>query len=376
MDIAMLGSRGVPASYSGVETCVEELGRRLVERGHRVTVYCRSHHITYPHATYRGMTLVKLPTIANKYLDTIVHTTLSALHLSARHADVALFFIAGNSPVCWLPRLTGKRVAINVDGLDWRREKWPPLAKRYIQLAERLAPVAANVVITDALEVQRYYRQAYGVDTVYIPYGADAPLQPPGETLRRYGLTPRGYLLFVGRLVPENCVHHLIDAVAALPTDLKCVIVGDSVYAKDYKAELRRRAGPNVVFTGYLFGDGYRELASNAYAVVATHSAGGTHPAILEAMAFGNCVVVNDTPENLETVGPGGLSYPGAGGGAALRARLAELLADPGRVEADRARARRWVEQTYSWDRVTDAYEALFRTLVAGEPVVALGGER
>ena len=366
MRIAMLGTRGVPASYSGFETCVEELGSRLVARGHEVIVYCRSHHITYDQPTYKGMRLVKLPTIANKYLDTIVHSLLSTLDLTARRADIALYFIAGNSPVTWIPRVTGMKSILNVDGLDWKRDKWPPLAKRYIQAAEYLATILPNAVVTDSRVVQDYYRRRYGAETTYIAYGSDVEPLPPGGALARFGLTPRRYILFVGRLVPENGAHHLVEAFNGLRTDFKCVIVGDAPYAEAYKARLRALAGPNVVFTGYLFGEGYRELSSHAYAFVETSGVGGTHPALLEAMALGNCVVANNTAENLETMGPAGLAYEGRLGGDALRLRLAELLARPALVEDYRQRARAWVQAHYSWERVTDEYEALFQRLLRG----------
>jgi hypothetical protein len=139
MKIALLGTRGVPASYSGFETCVEQLGQRLVQRGHEVTVYCRSHHITYDGHRYKGMRLVMLPTIANKFLDTIIHSFISSIHALPERYDIALYFIAGNSPVTWIPRLVGTKSILNVDGLDWKREKWPTLAKKYIQFAEYLA---------------------------------------------------------------------------------------------------------------------------------------------------------------------------------------------------------------------------------------------
>jgi len=364
MHIAMLGTRGIPASYSGFETCVEELGARLVARGHEVTVYCRSHHIQYTQPTYRGMRLVRLPTIPHKYLDTIVHTFLSTLHLSMRSYDVALYFIVGNSPVTWIPRLSGQKSILNVDGLDWKREKWPPLAKRYIQLAERLATILPNAIVTDSRAVQQYYREKYNAISTYIAYGSEVSPLPPGPVLDRLGLEPRHYVLFVGRLVPENHPDHLVDAFAALQTDFKCVIVGDAPYAGEYKRSLHAAAGSNVVFTGYLFGEGYRELASNAYVFVETSGVGGTHPALLEAMALGNCVVVNNTPENMETIGPAGLGYDGQRGGDALRVRLAELIAHPEAVEDYRRHAIEWVRQNYRWDRVTDDYEALFNSVL------------
>jgi glycosyltransferase involved in cell wall biosynthesis len=376
MKIAMLGTRGVPASYSGFETCVEELGSRLAQRGHQVTVYCRSHHITYDQPVYKGMRLVKLPTIANKYLDTIVHSFLSSLHALAQGYDVALYFIAGNSLVTWIPRLAGQRSLLNVDGLDWKRAKWPPLAKRYIQFAERMSTVLPNAIITDSRVVQRYYQDVYGAESTYIAYGSDLPRRPPGPTLARFGLAPQGYVLFVGRLVPENCAHHLVEAWRRLDTDMQCVIVGDAPYAEEYKAELRRLAGgdPRIVFTGYVFGEGYWELSSNAYAFVETSGVGGTHPALVEAMHFGNCVVVHNTPENLETIDAAGLWYDGQAGAASLARVLRTLLDVPLLVSLYRQAAAERAATVYSWEAVTDAYEALFNRVARDRKTQSHGG--
>jgi len=168
----------------------------------------------------------------------------------------------------------------------------------------------------------------------------------------------------VGRLVPENCAHHLVTAFAQLDTDMRCVIVGDAPYADDYIRSLKAAAGANVIFTGYLFGEGYHELSSHAYAFIETSEVGGTHPALVEAMAFGNVVIVNDTRENLETIGEAGLSYSGAEGAKALAPILHELIRNPARAEEYRCRAKERVQQYFTWDAVTDAYEKLFRQML------------
>ena len=371
LKIALMGTRGVPASYSGFETCAEQLGSRLAARGHEVTVYARKHHITYDEPTYRGMRLVKLPTIPNKYLDTIVHTFLSSVHGLFQGYDIVLYFIAGNSPVVWIPRLAGQKSIINVDGLDWKREKWPALAKRYIRFAERLSGVTANAVVTDSRVVQQYYLDVYGIPTTYIAYGAELPKRPPGPTLARLGLKPREYVLYVGRLVPENCAHHLVEAWQGLDTDMKCVIVGDAPYVDAYKARLRAVKDDRIIMPGYVFGEGYWELSSNAYAFVLTSGVGGTHPALVESMAFGNCVVVHNTPENLETIGDAGLAYDGKLGGEGLRPVLQRLLDDPDLVETYRKKAAARAAQKFSWEAVTDAYESLFYDVLAGRRVAA-----
>jgi glycosyltransferase involved in cell wall biosynthesis len=366
MKIAFLGTRGIPASYSGFETCVEQLGQRLVQRGHSVTVYCRSHHITYEGTHYKRMRLVKLPTVANKYLDTIVHSLISSLHALTQGYDIALYFIAGNSPITWIPRLVGTKTILNVDGLDWKREKWPVFAKKYIKFAECLATKLPNAYVTDSRVIQAYYRNRFGSEPPYIPYGSEVEILPPGETLSRFGLEPHRYILFVGRLVPENCAHHLTEAFRSLNTDLKCVIVGDAPYAERYISSLKERASsdPRIVFTGYVFGKGYYELGSNAYIFVETSGVGGTHPALIEAMAFGNCVVVHNTPENLETIVDAGFAYDGTIGAESLYTMLQHLLDNPALVEKYRHLAQ-WHAQThYSWEAVTDAYERLFYQLL------------
>jgi glycosyltransferase involved in cell wall biosynthesis len=372
MRIALAGTRGVPAAYSGFETAVEQIGSRLAGRGHDVTVYCRPHMVGRQAGdSYRGMHLVYLPTVAGKHLDTPVHTLLSTLHLACvERPDVAFYFIAGNSPFAGLGRALGVPTAINVDGLDSQRAKWGPWARRYLRLTERAAPSLACVAITDSRAVQDLYR-SWGHETVFIPYGSE--LDPddesgsgaggPVEAPARLGLAPRGYILFVGRLVPENNAHVLVEAFRELQTDLKLVIVGDAPYADDYQARLRQAGDERVVFAGYQFGAAYRSLLRNAALVAVPTEVGGTHPVILEAMAAGACLVVNDHAPNLETVGGAGVSYRGADGADGLRRALEGLLADPAAMERYRAAAAARA-RLYSWDAVTDAYERLAEELV------------
>lgn len=364
--IAMMGSRGIPASYSGFETCVEQLSVRLVERGHQVTVYCRSHHVKWRGKTYKGVRLVKLPTIASKHFDTIVHTFLSMLHGQFRRYDVVYICGVGNGPLAIIPRLSGKPTAINVDGADWERDKWGGFAKRYLQFAERTATKLATCIVSDSHVVERYYQNKFRTPSVYVPYGSDVPHLQPGETLQRLGLQPDRYILWVGRLVPENNAHDVIEAYQRLggpATGLQLCLVGDAPYSSAYKEELKQKAGPGVVFAGYVFGDGYHELGSNARIYAFASGVGGTHPALLEAMAFGNCVVVNAMAANMETVGDAALPYAGANGADDLARVMAEAIANPALVEEYRRRAARRAATVYSWDVVTDQYEDLFSQL-------------
>ena len=364
MNVAILGTRGIPASYSGFETAVEQITSRLTARGHRGTVYCRPHVVDPGIRTWKGAQLVHLPTVRNKYLDTFVHTLLSAAHAARREPrpDVALFFIAGNSPLCLITRTAGIPTVINVDGLDSDRRKWNRFAKSYLRSAERLAPRLATRAITDSHAVAQIYERRYGRAIGVVPYGAEVPADVRSDVLERLGLEPRRYVLFVGRLEPENNPHLLVEAWARIPSTvtkgMKLVVVGGAPYASEYINRVRRAADPRVIFPGYVFGPGYWELQRGAYLFCAPTEVGGTHPVILEALAAGNCVLVNDYRPNAETVGDAGVYFSGAEGVPDLARQLERLLKEPDKVEDYRRRALERAK-LYSWDAVTSAYEQL-----------------
>ena len=365
-----MGIRGVPASYGGFETFAEELGGRLVARGHEVTVYGRANAIPRGLREHRGMRLRVLPTVSHKYLDTVVHTGLSVTDGLFRRYDIVLICNNANAPFALVPRLGGARVALNVDGLEWQRDKWSATGKAYYRFCAWLAPRLPIVLVSDARVIAQWYRERFGKATTYIPYGSDPTLAPPGETLARFSLTADRYLLYVSRLEPENHAITVIEGYRMAggldALGLPLVIVGDAPYATAYKADLTALADrtPGVLLTGFVFGAGYAELQSNARLYIQATEVGGTHPALVEAMGRGVPIVANDVPEHREVLGDAGLYYDrndpaslsemllGLSGSAEERARLGE---------AARARA----AASYSWESVTDRYEALFQRMLA-----------
>ena len=363
MRIAILGTRGVPAAYSGFETLAEELGARLVARGHEVTVYTRTHYAQPGVRSYRGIRLVVLPTIRHKYLDTVVHTAVSTVHALFGRYDAILVCNAANAVfTCW-PRLVRTRVALNVDGHDRQRRKWNALGRLWYAVSERAALRFPNAIVTDADVIERYYRTTYGVATDCIPYGAEATRVDSRDTLDRFGLLPRRYILYVSRLEPENNAHVVISAFERTPTDFKLAIVGDAPYAADYIARLKQTRDPRVVFLGGVYGAGYRELQTHAYLYVQATEVGGTHPALVEAMAYGHCIVANDVAEHREVLADAGV-YFRADAPETLTDALTRLLQSPAMVEQLGQQARARVRERYSWEEVTDAYERLFERLV------------
>lgn len=376
MRIAILGTRGIPASYGGFETFAEHLSTRLVARGHEVTVYCRSHYISPRQLEYHGVRLKVLPTVRHKYFDTVIHTFLSALHSLSKRYDAALICNAANAPFCPILRVAGTPVAINVDGLEHKRKKWGWLGRKYYRLTERLSTFLPNEMVTDAQVIKDYYLTRHAAKSTMIAYGSEVERRPDRETVRRWRVEPNRYVLYVSRLEPENNAHLVIEAFKKVRTAYRLLIVGDAPYAEQYITDLKARAkgDKRIVFTGFVFGQDYRALQQNAYCYVHATEVGGTHPALLEAMGYGNCVLTLASPENIEAVGEAGIPYIDE---FDLAEKLRRVLRDGSLVHAYRHRAQQRVQRHYDWERVVDQYEALFRRMTGrAEPEVTSAAQQ
>ncbi len=358
-----MGTRGIPARYGGFETFAEELGWRLADRGHDVTVYGRSAWVPRGTTRYRGMAIVRLPAPRSKYLETVVHTLFSAFHGLLRRYDLVYVCNSANVPAVALLRLGGRRVVLNVDGLEWKRAKWNWLGSAYYRACARTAALMPVRLVTDARVIQRYYAQTYGRSTEYFPYGTDVDPVPDNGLLAELGLEPGRYVLYVSRLEPENNAHVVVEAYRSVRTELPLAVLGDAPYASDYIRALKATTDPRVRFLGAIYGEGYRILRSHAAAYVQATEVGGTHPALVEAMGYGNAIVANDVPEHREVLGNAGLYYAGA---SELAGQLQLVLDDGARNAELRSLARARAMAMFSWDAVTDAYERWFASLLAG----------
>ncbi len=221
------------------------------------------------------------------------------------------------------------------------------------------------MTLSDALVIRDYYRETYGKETVFIPYGATVEKAASIEALEMLGIEPGRYILYVSRLEPENNAHLVIKAFEKVATDMKLVIVGDAPYAREYIETLKSTSDPRIVFAGYVFGKGYRELQSHAYCYVHATSVGGTHPALIEAMGFGNCVIVNGTPENIEVAGDAAVVFEKESEDD-LREKMEMVVRGDIPVEDYRKRAVQTVLERFTWEKVTDDYERLFRECLGG----------
>jgi len=356
MRIAMVGTRGVPARYGGFETAVEEVGRRLADRGHRVVVYCR----TVPGEDARpdrhlGMELVHLPAARRRSLETLSHSALSVAHLLAHRTDAAFVFNSANSPL--LPALRAFRipVATHVDGLEWKRAKWGATGQRYYRMAESLAVRWSDALIADAQGIADYYQAEFGAPTTLLTYGA--PLIHPGaDRLGELGLEPGGYHLLVARFEPENHVDVIVDGYRRSSARKPLVVVGSAPYSDEYTARVHSLADERVRFLGGVWDqDQLDQLYANSYTYLHGHSVGGTNPSLLRAIGAGTAVLAYDVDFNREVVLDSGRFFVSPADVAAL-VDAAESDADGVRAAGRRARE---LATRYDWDQVAAGYEEL-----------------
>src|SRR5215211_1900765 len=372
--IAMIGARGVPATFGGIERHFEELGARLVARGHEVTVFCRSNYSPADLGHHRGMRLASLPTVGTKHLDAIVHSGVSTLGAMATAYDIFHYHAIGPGMLAVLPRyLSRAKVVLTVHGRDDERAKWGRGAKAVLGTAGWLSARVPDATIVVGRHLERYYHEAHGRRTVYVPNGVQAAMpRPANGALARLGLTPGRYLLFVGRLVPEKAPDLLLRTFRRLPGDHRLVLAGDTSFTDRFTGDLRRLAAadPRVVLPGYVYGAELQELYSNAAAFVLPSLLEGLPLTLLEAVSYGLPVVASSIPPHLEVLGEAGpghrLHRPGDGD--QLLDALGQVLADPGVERAGAAQLRDQVLRSYCWDDAAERTEAVYRAVLQRRP--------
>lgn len=371
MKIAMFGHKYIPSRAGGVEVVVRELSTRMAALGHDVVCYNRkSHHVssaefnTRKDTIFEGVRLKTVPTLNKKGWAAVSSSFFAALYASFSDAGTVHIHAEGPAFLCWLPRLFGKHVVVTIHGLDWQREKWKnSLAVWYIRMGEKMAVRWAHEIIVLSKSAQDYFLSAYGRRTVRIPNGAARPLYRAPDLIRKeYGLEAEGYILFVGRLVPEKGIHYLIDAFRQLDIPKKLVIAGASSDTDDYCEKLRVMAAGDdrILFTGFVQDQMLQELYSNAWVYVLPSDVEGMPMSLLEAMSYGNCCVVSDIPECTQVAEGRLLAFP-KGDAEALGRTLLALYRDQQKVTDMRAQAADSVCKAYSWDRIVQQTLELYR---------------
>lgn len=360
MKIAMIGQKGIPATYGGIERHVEEIATRLVQRGHQVNVFSRIYY-TKRRGSYRGVGNKRLISLKTKHFDAISHCAFATLYSLLNKHDIVHFHALGPSLFSGIPRLVGSRTVVTVHGLDWQRGKWGNFATKFLQFCERPAVKFPDETIVVSRTLGEYFRDRYGEETNVIPNGTNPGTMRPPNRIKRWGLDKQRYVLWVGRLVPEKGCHYLIEAFRNIDTDAQLVMAGGSSFSDSYVQSLERlRDGDErIKMIGYVYGEVLEELWSNAYLVVQPSILEGLSIALIEALSYGRCVLASDIPENLEVVEDSAVTFRSRDV-QDLRSKLQLCLDHPEMVEATASRCRTLAEEKYSWPKLVEATEAVY----------------
>lgn len=358
----MIGQKGLPATFGGIERHVEELGSRLAGLGHEITVFTRPQYSAPGSSPYKGMTLRSMPTLRTKHLDAIVHSVLCSFACWTGGYDVVHYHAIGPGLASPIARVRGRVVVATVHGQDWRRGKWGRAASAVLRLGEWMTLRVPHATISVSESLARHYHEQSGAKVTYIPNGISIDPGDDTRVLEEFGLGDGGFLLFAGRLVPEKGAHHLIEAYASSGLSLPLVIAGDTSHSDEYVARLKAMACDGVVFTGYQYGERLASLFRHAALFVLPSDLEGLPIVLLEALAYGAPVLASDIAPNVEVLGENG-AYFSAGNVEDLRRALVRALADTDALRRAAQERRPIVEAEYDWDRVarltSDLYEAL-----------------
>lgn len=363
MRIAMLGHKRIPSREGGVEIVVGELSSRMVALGYDVTCYNRrGHHVSGEQfdgektTEYNGVKIKDVFTIQKGGLAAASSSFFAALKAAFGKYDIVHFHAEGPCAMIWIPKLFGKRCIATIHGLDHQRAKWGGFASRYIKLGEKCAVKFADEIIVLSENVQQYFKDTYGRETVFIPNGVSPAEQCEADIISgKYGLHKDGYILFLGRLVPEKGIRYLVNAFKDVKTDKKLVIAGGSSDTDDFEKELKELAcgDERIVFTGFVQGRIWQELYSNAYVYALPSDVEGMPLSLLEAMSFGNCCLTSDIPECSEVVGEYGVTFR-KGDIADLQEKLQYLCDNPDVTEKFGSESADYICKKYSWNSVVD----------------------
>lgn len=370
---AIIGSRGYPSTYGGFETLVRRLAPYLVQRGADVTVYGRERRLVPDRHRVDGVTVVNTPGISSTSLSTLSYGATSSVHAAASRFDAALVLNVANGYFLPILRKFGVPSAVNVDGIEWERDKWSSLGKRVFKHSAEVTARHADTLIADSREISRRWKQDFSVPSTFIPYGGDVVARDDTPSVEHLGLADDGYVLVVARLVPENNVDLLLDAMELLQFKYPTVVVG-SGKGSGIEDRLRKvqEEQDQLTWLGHVSDQELLgALWSRAGVYVHGHSVGGTNPALVQALGFGAPTLAFGTAYNREVLGDDGSVYPHDA--HALADKIDTLMQDQARRSELRRAGQQTVKTRYSWEMVLDGYAQVLESLAASTDTARRG---
>jgi glycosyltransferase involved in cell wall biosynthesis len=350
------------ARGGGIEKYTQELGRRLVERGHEVTVYSMGHYGEAA-SEFLGMQVISVPCLKHSALEKLSASAAAAFQLIAKGREYDIVHCHSVAAGAFAPFLRLKRYKciLQMHGIEWQRNRWNFVGKNMLKFLERVSLLGNHAHTAVSITQCDYYQGKHGLSMQYIPTGAEIKPHHDALEILKMGLEPGKYILFASRLVREKGAQYLISAFRNMTTDYKLVIAGDAKGEETYKEELQTLADndPRILFPGFVEGRALQELFSNAAIYVQPSEIEGLSIALLEAMSYGNCCLVSDIPENMEAIGAAGFTFQNKNV-ADLQEKLTGLLASEVLRNSVGEKARSRVKEFYNWDKITSDFEEMY----------------
>jgi len=368
--VSIIGVKGYPYVYGGYETLIKELAERLVTKNVQVTIYCHRSLFKDKVKEHNGIQLVYMPSIEVKVLSQLVHSFLSTLHACFSNSDIVFYVNVANGPFGMLTRLFRKKTIINVDGMEWLRPKWKGFGTRYFYFAAKQATKYFDVLVTDAIEMQKTYLELFNASSTMIAYGADSFSEKSIQVLTPWKLKENDYYLIVGRLIPDNNSDIILDAFLSFTSTKKLVIVGDDVFDDPYAIGIKEKIknNTNIIFTGYVKDPALLSaLYQHCYVYIHGHEFGGTNPTLIKALAEGTCILALNTRFNQEVLQNGKFGMFFEKDHQKLTSILIKIEQNTNHEQAlvkqYKNNSKQGITSTYNWEDITEHYYQIMLNL-------------
>jgi len=361
--LSILGIRGIPAAHGGFESFAQGLAPYLVEQGWQVTVYCQAEgSAPIQESTWNGVKLVTISVSEGGPLSTFIFDWKSIIH-AAKSGGLMLTLGYNTAVFCGWFRLKGITNIMNMDGVEWKRQKWSIVLKAWFYINEKLGSWFSNHLVADHPEIKVHLTRNVSAEKItVIPYGADDIQSAPTEPLTGFGLIPSGYGIIIARPEPENSILEIVQAFSAKPRNKKLVVLGNYEDDHEYHQQVKSVASDEVLFVGAIYDiDIVGALRYHAAAYFHGHQVGGTNPSLVEAMGAGNPIVAHKNHFNKWVAGDGQFYFSDS---AECEKILDQIMSDESALSRAADASHQRFKEKFTWFTILEQYQNLLESYV------------
>lgn len=355
----IMGTRGVPAQHGGFETFAEKLSLFLTQQGWQVVVYCQEETGDAPHeSTWFGVRRIHIPVKRKGVLGTILFDWNASRDALSRDG---LFLTLGYNTAIFnfMQRVKGQINIFNMDGIEWRRDKWGFFARTWFWINERLGCWIGNHLVADHPKIKEHLSTRVSAKKItMIPYGGDEVLSADANCLEAYGVEPGQFSVIIARPEPENSFLEMVRAFSCKPRRHKLVVLGNfTPELNPFHRQVMDAASDEVIFPGAIYEVAVvQALRFYSRFYLHGHRVGGTNPSLVEALGAGCAVIAHDNHFNRWVAGPDAAYFKDE---AACSVLFDRLLADEVAVKRMKSASRERFQERFTWEQVLREYEDL-----------------